>query len=240
MDDAALSCGGLVWEQSQGGYPVAIWTICAGEPPENGLSPFAESLHARWDSGIMASAHRRAEDAHANRILGVSGRYFPIQDCIYRQDQAGRFLYDSEESLFFELHPAEGALVETLAQVLAQAESQAAATVVCPLALGGHVDHRLTRAAAEKWQAEAAGGSLWYYADYPYVLHNLDTLDKLAQEGWKSSVFLVSEEGIETWLQAVAAHRSQISTFWENEAEMRSALRAYAAEMGGVVLWQKP
>ncbi|MBA4379671.1 MAG: PIG-L family deacetylase, partial [Anaerolinea sp.] len=48
LDDAVLSCGGLIWEQSHAGTQVEIWTVCTGDPPEGPLSPFAEVLHAEW------------------------------------------------------------------------------------------------------------------------------------------------------------------------------------------------
>ena len=50
LDDVALSCGGLAWEQSQSGSPVQVWTICAGDPPARPLSAFAEELHERWET----------------------------------------------------------------------------------------------------------------------------------------------------------------------------------------------
>jgi len=33
LDDAVLSCGGIIWQQVQSGHQVEIWTICAADPP---------------------------------------------------------------------------------------------------------------------------------------------------------------------------------------------------------------
>jgi len=44
LDDVAFSSGGLVWEQSNAGEQVGIWTIFAGDPPVGPLSDFAEKL----------------------------------------------------------------------------------------------------------------------------------------------------------------------------------------------------
>ncbi|MCZ7552073.1 MAG: hypothetical protein M5U05_05720 [Anaerolineales bacterium] len=65
--------------------------------------------------------------------------------------------------MFGPIHPLEAGLVKRLSQKLSRA-IPAEAQVVCPLAIGGHVDHRLTRAAAE-----AARQALLYYLDFPYV-----------------------------------------------------------------------
>ena len=108
FDDVALSCGGLVWEQSQARENVQVWTICAGEVPPGPLSPFAAELHARWEAGQNAPAERRVEDLAACRAMGAVHRHFDLPDCIYRRglDQTTH-LYASEEAIFGPIHPEE-------------------------------------------------------------------------------------------------------------------------------------
>ncbi|MRR32548.1 PIG-L family deacetylase, partial [bacterium] len=86
LDDAVLSCGGMIAEQASGGDSIQIWTICAGAPPAGRLSPFARKLHQRWGTGRDAIKVRRLEDRAACQRLGAVSRHFPIPDCIYRQD----------------------------------------------------------------------------------------------------------------------------------------------------------
>ena len=86
FDDAALSCGGLAWEQAQQGDRVEIWTVCSGSPPDLPLPPFARQLHARWGTGGPETVERRRlEDEEACRRLGALARYFDVPDCIYRR-----------------------------------------------------------------------------------------------------------------------------------------------------------
>lgn len=251
LDDAALSCGGLVWEQSRAGEGVCIWTICTGDAPKGPLSLFAEELHARWNTGREAGTLRRQEDLASCAVLGAAARHFPIPDCIYRGvginawGKAGQsaterqFYYASREAIFGEVHPQEAELMSALGEKLAEAFS-GHSQVVCPLALGRHVDHQLTRNAAEVAAGLACAGSrLWYYADYPYVLEQVQALQELELQGWQGRLFPVSSEGMEAWVGGVAAHSSQISTFWPDLAEMEKALRAYCLGQGGVILWQK-
>ena len=134
--------------------------------------------------------------------------------------------------MFGELNPAETGLVEELSVWLAQIVPPGA-NLVCPLTLGGHVDHRLVRRAVEK-----LGRDLWYYADYPYVVREGAQLDDLTAN-LRSVLFQVSKEGRRAWEQAVATYASQISSFWENTAAMRDSLRAYLKEQGGVRLWRR-
>ncbi len=230
LDDVALSVGGLLWEQAQRGDAVQVWTICAGDPPPGPFSPFAEGLHARWGTGRSAVAVRREEDIASCERMGAAYRHFSVPDCIYRRDEEGDWYYLQVMDIFGKLHPGEEALVTHLTQILAR-QLPPDARLVVPLALGGHVDHRLVRTAAERLSMERR-----YYADYPYVLWQTDfSPDPLVPE-----VFPLSREAVQAWEEAVAAHRSQISTFWDNLDEMSAAIRAYAAQTGGVALYQMP
>jgi len=233
FDDVALSCGGLLWEQGQAGERVSVWTICAGEVPTGELSPFAKSLHERWESGHGAAALRRVEDRRSCQLLGAKGRDFDIPDCIYRRDPgSGAHLYASEAALFGELHPGEEPLVTQLGDALAgviPAETQ----VVAPLAVGGHVDHRLVHEAAKN-----LGVTVWYYADYPYI-------EYAGQEEWvrlaqRDHVDLaVSNSGLQAWISSIAAHTSQVSTFWPDLEAMAVAVGAYHGRVGGVRLFKR-
>jgi LmbE family N-acetylglucosaminyl deacetylase len=233
LDDAALSCGGWIWETAKAGGQAAIWSLCAGDPPPGPLSAYAESLHERWETGREAVARRRAEDLCACRRLGAAARHFAIPDCIYRRSPLdGSPLYNSDAAIFGRLDPLEAALAGSLRGELAAA-LPAGANLVCPLGLGGHVDHQLVRAAAE-----SLGQPLWYYADYPYVLQEGPALERLSA-GLRPLSCPVSAGGLQAWAEAVACYRSQISTFWPDAAAMEAELHAYSRAYGGVRLWRR-
>ncbi len=164
FDDAVFSCGGLLWEQAQAGESVTIWTICAGEPLPGDLSQFAQMHHIRWESGEQAVAHRMLEDQQACRRVGAAYRYLPVPDCIYRRAGEDYFggqpgltsriipqdprpdehLYTTLEAILGPLRPEEESLVGQVSAELSMTFPPDC-QVVCPLALGGHTDHRLTR-----------------------------------------------------------------------------------------------
>lgn len=231
-DDVVLSCGGLIWEQSQAGNTVSIWTICAGEPPTGGLSPFAESLHARWETSQTAVLRRREEDLVACELVGAGTKHLPIPDCIYRQSPiSGAHLYTTEASLFDVVHPDEQGLIDELSIELKRT-LPTEVELVCPYGIGGHVDHRLTRAAAERLRVP-----LWFYADYPYAEGNpKQPFDDGNDLGCERILFPVTQAGLDVWVQAVAAHASQISTFWSDLGSMQVAIYDYAQRAGGVQL----
>lgn len=228
FDDAVFSCGGLIYEQVQQGDSVEIWTICAGELPAGQLSPFAEELHSRWMTGRETIAARAAEDISACSFIGAGLRRFLLQDCIYRFDASGNPLISKNEDLFKPLESNQLDLADELASDLLAALPPNA-TLVSPLSIGGHIDHKLVRLAAEK-----TGCRLWYYADFPYVLRQTPILEGMEIVIQRN----ITPAGLLAWQNGIAAYKSQISTFWLDDAEMRSVLDSFCAKGGGSVLWQ--
>jgi LmbE family N-acetylglucosaminyl deacetylase len=229
LDDVALSVGGLIWEQSHAGERVSVWTICSGDPPPGRLSPFAEALHSRWKTGEKSMPVRRDEDIESCQLLGAETEHFSIPDCIYRRSPiSGKHLYDSEEALWIPVHPDEEELVLQIADEMAGKLAEDT-QVVCPLTLGNHVDHRLTHMAAERLEMH-----LLYYADYPYVLE-AENQKKIGIH--KSIQYDISSPGLKAWQKSIAAHQSQISTFWTNIDEMQRAIQEYCRSMDGIKLF---
>lgn len=226
LDDAVLSCGALIHTQTRRGERVIVLTVCAGEAPAQGLSPFAEALHARWQTPVNAVALRRAEDIAALQVLGARYLHLSVPDCIYRRHPTdGTPLYASEAALFGEWHPAEHGLARQVAQSISDLRRIVRATqLYAPLGIGRHVDHQLTRRAAE-----LSGLTLHYYEDYPYAGRTSDAqawggLARGLRVEWSS----FDEAALEAHCQATAAYQSQVSTFWPDEAAMRTALRDFA------------
>ncbi len=235
FDDISLSCGGLVWEQTHANDSVSIWTVCAAQPPVQEISPFAQELQARWGVGENAISHRRTEDLNSCRLLGAAYRHFTIPDCIYRRHPiTGEHIYTTEGSLNGPVHLGDATLITSLREEMRGA-LPSDAILVCPLGLGNHVDHQITRLAAEGLYRP-----LWYYADYPYVLRWEEQLKELTQKGWESQVYPISAPALAAWRDSVAAHGSQISTFWATVDEMQQAITRYLRSSQGITLWRKP
>ena len=247
LDDAVLSCGGMIHQQAQAGARVVVVTLCAGMPAARAASAFAESLYARWQiPAAQAVSARRTEDQAALRALGAEWIHLEVPDCIYRVNPAtGEALYASEAALFGEWQLSETALlrrsVETLAGCL---HLFARRHFYAPLALGHHVDHQLARRAAEQ-----AGGVWAYYEDYPYADReaNLSPNSKVIgteTRGLASEIVPFTEADLKAKGRAVAAYTSQINTFWKDPEEIEPSLRAYAEHIGegrlAERLWRLP
>lgn len=231
LDDAVYSCGGQIFGQAQAGEQVVVLTVCAGPPPDGDLSPFAQALHAAW--GLAAEQvvpMRRAEDQAACALLGAKAVHWEVPDAIYRRDAHGRPRYPDGEALFGPLHDEETALVHDLAARL-RAWLSPTARLVCPLAIGNHVDHQLTRRAAE-----ASGRVTHYYADFPYAARQAGAMEAVRQ-GWRMAAPPPSaDRALHAWLEAIRTYVSQFGSFWEDDAALEAEVRAFTAQGGGA-LW---
>jgi len=143
-------------------------------------------------------------------------------------------MYASEQSLNGPLHPGDVQVITDLANEFRRT-LPSDVTLVCPLSLGNHVDHQLTRLAMEQ-----LGHTILYYADFPYVLRDSSWINKLQNDGWKSQIYPISEEGLLAWQDSICAHGSQISTFWPDQAKMRRVVSHYMLENRGIRLWNRP
>jgi LmbE family N-acetylglucosaminyl deacetylase len=234
LDDAVLSCGGLIWEQAQAHQQVEIWTICAGDPPAGELSPFAQLLHQRWNTGRDAVSIRRAEDQIACGKIGAKFRHFEIPDCIYRSDPQNGFLVVNQEvDLFGSLKNEDLNLANSFGQELAGLLPMDA-QIVCPLTIGRHVDHRLTRTVAEM-----VFDSMLYYADYPYIQNPGTSVSDWLKDDAAYNL-KISHDGLHAWQDAISSYKSQISTFWNSAEKMHASIESYWQSGGGRCLWKHP
>jgi LmbE family N-acetylglucosaminyl deacetylase len=230
LDDAALSAGGFLYEQSRAGIPVEIWTVVCGFPPPGELTPRAQLEHFVWGTGTAEETVklRREEDMEAAGIIGAKTVHFDVPDCIYRRGPDGEPLY---LDIFVPPHAAEAHLPDQIAQTIAprlRREDQ----VICQLGIGGHVDHILVRQAVERLNRQ-----LWYAADLPYLFKGPGELAPLVA-GMEESLYSITEAGLRAWVEAVLAYESQLSSLFESKEQVEEGIRAYYAERNGFSLWQ--
>lgn len=241
-DDAVLSCGGLIHQQSRAGQLALVVTIFAAPPDSNALlSPFAQSQHRQWGSPANAIATRQAEDQAALQILGADYLRLKFMDCIYRgAPQQEEWYYLSDAEIFGEIHPAEQSLVaEIVAAILELIPVEPGVLLYAPLALGHHVDHQLVRAAA--LQLRNYGYGLVFYEDYPYAdpyyaakYFHTDPLALVAEQPVpvQAQVRRLTEADLAAKIAAIAAYVSQLPTLFGSEADMARRVHNFARLVG--------
>jgi LmbE family N-acetylglucosaminyl deacetylase len=251
LDDAVLSCGGLIHRQVRtpseppaepgaqalsepSAEPgVLVLTVFAGDPPPGPRSEFAELLGQLWGAPENPMAVRRAEDRAALERLGAAWLHWEYPDAVYRTAPGGEFCYPSREAIFGDVHPAERtALVEELsARLVALCRERRPAVVYSLLTAGHHVDHQLLQWAARALERE---WPVRHYEDYPYVedASSLQAALELAGGAWQAELEPLAEADLEARLDAVACYESQLDVLFAGEAAMRERLSAYARSLG--------
>jgi LmbE family N-acetylglucosaminyl deacetylase len=234
LDDAVLSCGGLIHEQAQQGLRPLVVTVFAGSSALRELSTFAQQLHRAWGLSTEAVARRRCEDATALSLIGAQYEHWGYSDCIYRQHpQSGEFLYASEAALFGEVHQVEHDLVPALKGRLESLFAQGTTLIYAPLAVGRHVDHQLVSQAALCLRRH--GFHVRFYEDFPYA-DDPSTLASALQQ-WTAQphalLQLLDGTTVAKKISAIGLYRSQLQVLFGGEDSVDKRVRSYLLAVGG-------
>ncbi|MFH9728111.1 PIG-L deacetylase family protein [Streptomyces sp. NPDC017254] len=183
LDDAVLSCGGLLgWAGRRAPVTVAsLFTEAA--PPPHTLSARQFLKQTGADDAEELYAERRAEDLRVLERLDVAWRHAGLVDGLFRRLPRPRpgtarltGLLPELAHVYptYRLHLSRGRVSphddETLRAVGETIDALLPGTsgglVLAPLGVGGHADHVLVRTAAER-----CGRPVVYYSDFPYNQH---------------------------------------------------------------------
>ena len=114
------------------------------------------------------------------------------------------------------------------------------ARIVAPLGVGGHVDHRIVRAAAER----AFGPALLYYEEFPYIVWKLFALRRAGISGrsWRAAAASRSRPRTSrARIAAIACYASQVTPLFRHPgADRAPASGGMSAGRGGERLWRRP
>ncbi|UCG26069.1 MAG: hypothetical protein JSW55_08825, partial [Chloroflexota bacterium] len=102
---------------------------------------------------------------------------------------------------------------------------------------GHHVDHQLTRLAAELWLDH---DRLRYYEEFPYVLTDGAMPAGLTKtRGWLPGVIELTDRAIEMRIEATACYQSQLSTFFLDKNDMAKSVKNHVHGAGGERVWRR-
>lgn len=234
LDDAALSCGGQIFQRTRAGQVVLVLTTMAPEdippPPSDHAANFLRRCGLTDGGGHI----RRREDEAACRRLGAEPAHDSRCEAVSRRDAAGNALYPTHEAMFDRVRVEDDPLREQLAGRLAGLPP--AGLVAVPLGVGGHVDHQLVRQAAE----QVFGAALRYYEDYPYA-NKFGAVRPYVRprRDWIVERIRLEAESFQARYEAVMCYASQVGLIFNGANTVRWKLRAYAWRVGGERLWRK-
>ena len=199
----------------------------------------------RYDlAAADAATLRKAEDERYAYFVEAALIDLDLPDAVHRG-------YQGDDALLGPPFEDDEAPTEILRREILRLEPQ---HVYFPLAIGGHVDHRLCRAAAlsmlaepQSWvmPAPSMAGSISFYEDFPYAWWSgfsgattmaSDAIDLPAGLVLESRYSDISDQ-LERKNAGLKVYASQVQRLFDSEQGMLDAVTGYAArvaEAGGV------
>jgi LmbE family N-acetylglucosaminyl deacetylase len=182
LDDAVLSCGELIVHAAERTEVIVATLFTEAGPPPHTLSARRYLRQVGAPDAGMLYRQRRSEDRAALESAGVAYvMHAGLIDAPYRRRpvtghrrQWARMLPELEHVYpVHRLHvvsghiaPSDFGTLRDACRFVQRLADRGPALVLAPLGVGGHVDHVLARAAAER-----SGAPIAYYSDFPYNQH---------------------------------------------------------------------
>jgi len=190
LDDAVLSCSHLFAHAEQ----ALSVTVFAGTPARYPSPPTPWDLACGFQPGDDIVARRRAEDARALEILGVSSTGLDFLDFQYRNGEK----------------PDSKALAAAVEEVI---DGFRPTTIAVPLAIQ-HPDHRACLSAALAIRRRGDSRDWVCYAEFPYVWRGPDLaarrLAAVRRRGFRLTPMLLASYRSDLKAEALRAYESQI------------------------------
>jgi LmbE family N-acetylglucosaminyl deacetylase len=165
LDDAALSCGGLL-HALQGHISTLVVSICCGTP-RTIAADGSRKLQLR--RGHVHPQNRRSEDIAAMHSVNADFVHLSFSDGIYRRSPlTGKLIYRNERERWIAPRIDDMAHIEELYLVLRRlCLDLGGILLLSPMGIGNHVDHQITAQVAGRLASN--GATLLFYEDFPYV-----------------------------------------------------------------------
>lgn len=196
---------------------------------------------ARYDfSALDGAAMRKVEDERYAYFAEAAIVDLDLPDAVHRG-------YDGEEALLGRPFPDDEPPTEILRREILRLEPQ---QVYVPLAIGGHVDHRLCRDAALALLSDPEGwvmpnpsliGRVSFYEDFPYAWwsgfsgpasltrREIDLPASLVLEARYADI----SDQLERKIAGLKVYASQVQRLFESEQDMLDAVTGFAARVAG-------
>jgi LmbE family N-acetylglucosaminyl deacetylase len=233
LDDVALSVGGIVARAVENRTDVVVCTVFTADAPDPALtSPVIEELNALWNLGAAPFAARQKEDVAAIGRLGARLKHGDKLDAIYRTGPGGDCLYPSKAAIFSDPALEDDVLSSVSALLSDWLDDVKPDGILCPLAIGRHVDHLIT---SESMRAIAAERHLdvYLYEDFPYCTGRFprarpDSVEAtLGRTQWKFTDPETIPVDVTVKLGAIAQYESQVKGLFSTAQEMESLVKDY-------------
>jgi len=231
LDDAALSCGGLLSFLTKRQASCLVISVYCGNPPAVMAKDGAQRIRLR--KGHVNPRLRRREDVAAMHAVDADFVHLGFSDGIYRRSPlTNQFIYRHAHEKWVAPRIDDLAHVEELYLVLQRlCLNLGRLLLVSPMGIGRHVDHTIVARVALRLAEK--GLSLLFFEDFPYVVdRNVgsgaedDPLRALRRLGQEPSTRMVLPVNVEAKSSLISHYQSQIPALFDDEKGILDALHA--------------
>jgi LmbE family N-acetylglucosaminyl deacetylase len=246
LDDAALSCGGLL-HALRDRVSTLVVNICCGSLRQ-ATADGSSRVYSR--RGHASSHIRRIEDIAAMHSVDTDFVHLGFADGIYRRSPlTGRLIYRSARERWTTPHIEDMAHIEELYLVLRRlCLNLGRILLISPMGIGQHVDHQITARVAMRMAASNGGAELLFYEDFPYVADpemgsgsGDDPLQALIRLRLESARRLHVPVDVEAKTVLLQHYASQVPTLFGTVEHMRARIAGHSHEgIPAEIYWRPP
>lgn len=232
LDDAALSCGGLMEFLSKRKSSSLVISIYCGNPPP--VKNKDGTLRTPQRKGYVNPRLRRREDVAAMHAANADFVHLGFADGIYRRSPlSGQIIYRHAHERWVAPRVDDLGHIEELYLVLKQlCMGLGRILLVSPMGIGQHVDHTIVARVALRLAEQ--GVSLMFYEDFPYVVSTSVGSGEqdgpaiaLKRLGRKPGDRMVLPVNVAAKAHLISHYESQIPALFEGENGLLSALQSH-------------
>ncbi|NMO90660.1 PIG-L family deacetylase [Actinomycetospora sp. TBRC 11914] len=229
LDDGVLSCGALLAELAPRSEitVLTLFTEATDGPHGRAARSFLRQC-AHPDAATLFRA-RRAEDHAVVASLGARAEHLGLTDALFRRrelpaalDRVGALVPElAHRYPTFRFDIARGRVSRGDRRLRAELATRIAARageadlLLCPLGVGRHVDHLVTRDLGLAWP-----GTVVWFSDFPYALDHAPDPAFLRREGLRPWSF---DDGLDAKEALVRGYATQVDALFPSGVVPRCA-----------------
>jgi LmbE family N-acetylglucosaminyl deacetylase len=230
LDDAALSCAGLLDFLSTRQAGALVISIYCGNPPA--VKSSDGTLRTPQRKGHVNPRLRRLEDRAAMHASNTDFAHLSFPDNIYRRSPTtDQFIYRHARERWSAPRVDDMGHVEELYLVLRRLSlNLGRMLLISPMGIGQHVDHTIVARVALRLAEQ--GASLLFYEDFPYVVNptigsgmNDDPRQALLRLDRAPSACLALPVNVDAKAALIGHYSTQIPALFQDEAGLHQALQ---------------
>ncbi len=212
LDDAVLSAFFLIKKLKVADLEVDIVTVftkgCSEPYP-----PQAENFLklSGFDNPKDLFSIFKKEDTTVMKNLGISFSHLDFVDAAFRKDKFGKTIYkDAKKQFSGHIQKEDMVLIRTVAdKVGTYIENSNDTVFICPVGIGGHVDHILIREAVKLLNKTTI-----FWEDYPYNTNPSSVRSFFAQNKKYHLLFKLDKESTSAKQKVIRIYKSQMKALF--------------------------